>query len=137
MEGKSFLLVSRYPEVVSLSSTSSKEVVDKVKVMFARHGIPEEVRSDNGPQYASEIFAQIAKGFDFLHTTSSPRCPQSNGDAERMVQTIEKLLSQSGDPYQGLLSYRSALLWNVYSPVKLLMGRQLRSLVPTTPATLT
>ncbi|XP_062522042.1 uncharacterized protein K02A2.6-like [Corticium candelabrum] len=66
-KGKSFLRVvdyySRYPEVVSLSSTSSKEVIDKMKAMFARHGIPEEVRSDSGPQYASEIFAQFVMTF--------------------------------------------------------------------------
>ena len=62
--GKSFLLVvdydSRYPEVVSLSNTS-KEVIDKMKAVFAQHGILEEVRSDSGPQYTSEIFAQFAK----------------------------------------------------------------------------
>ena len=138
--GKSFLLVvdyySRYPEVVSLSSTSSKEVIDKMKAMFARHGIPDEVRSDNGPQYASDIFAKFAKKYDFVHTTSSPRYPQSNGEAERMVQTMKKLLMKSDDPYQGLLSYRSAPLSNGYSPAELLMGRQLRSFVPTTLATL-
>ncbi len=73
---------------------------------------------------------------DFLHTTSSPQYPQSNGEAERMVQTMNKLLTKSEDPYQGLLSYRSAPLSNGYSPAYLLMDRQLRNLVPTTPATL-
>ena len=71
-----------------------------------------------------------------MHTTSSSRYPQSNGEAERMVQTMKKLLTKSDDPYQGLLSYRSAPLSNGYSPAELLMGRQLRSFVPTTLATL-
>ncbi len=53
-----------------------------------------------------------------------------------MVQTMKKLLTKSDDPYQGLLSYRSAPLSNGYSPAELLMGRQLRGFVPTTPATL-
>ena len=126
----------RYPEVVSLTNTSSKEVIYKMKAIFARHRIPNEVRSDNGPQYASEIFAKFAKEYDFVHTTSSPKYPQSNGEAERMVQTMKKLLTKSDDPYQGLLSYRSAPLSNGYSPAELLMGRQLRGFVPTTPATL-
>ncbi|XP_062511708.1 uncharacterized protein LOC134187573 [Corticium candelabrum] len=68
-KGKFFLLVidyyPRYPKVVSLSSTSSKEVIDKMKAMFARHGRL-EVRSDNGPQYALEIFAQFAKDDFFI-----------------------------------------------------------------------
>ena len=67
---------------------------------------------------------------------SSQRYPQTNGEAERMAQTVKKLLTKSEDPYQGLLSYCSAPLSNGYSPAELLMGRQLRSLVPTTPATL-
>ena len=53
-----------------------------------------------------------------------------------MVQTVKKLLTKSKDPYQGLLSYHSAPLSNGYSLAELLMGRQLRSLIPTTPATL-
>ena len=126
---------SRYPEVVSLTNTSSKKEIYKMKAIFARHGIPDEVRSDNGPQYASEIFAKFAR-VRLCAPTSSPRYPQSNGEAERMVQTMKKLLTKSDDPYQGLLSYRSAPLSNGYSPAELLMGRQLRGFVPATPATL-
>ncbi len=69
--GRSFLLgvdyYSRYPEVVSLTNTSSKKLIYKMKAIFARHGIPDEVRSDNGPQYASEIVAKFAKEYDFVH----------------------------------------------------------------------
>ena len=49
---------------------------------------------------------------------------------------MKKLLTKSDDPYQGLLSYRSAPLSNGYSPAELLMGRQRRGFVPTTSATL-
>ena len=42
---------SRYPEVIILSSTTSKGVILALKTIFARHGIPETVISDNGPQY--------------------------------------------------------------------------------------
>jgi len=75
---------------------------------------------------------QFAKKYSFKNQTSSPRFPQSNGEAERGVQTLKKLLKTSDDPYLALLSYRSTPQPNIgYSPAKLLMNRKLRSNLPT------
>ena len=67
---------SRYPEVVQLRSTTSGAVISHLKGVFARHGIPEVVRSDNGPQYASKEFSEFAQSYGFQHITSSPKYPQ-------------------------------------------------------------
>ena len=48
---------SRYPEVGKLSTTTSAAVIATMKGVFARYGIPEVVRSDNGTQYSSHEFA--------------------------------------------------------------------------------
>ena len=48
--------------------------------------------------------------------------------------TIKSLLGKNGDPYKALLAYRSTPLQIGYSPAELLMGRLLRSTVPTTRA---
>jgi hypothetical protein len=45
---------------------------------------------------------------------------------------MKTLLRKSADPHLALLSYRTTPLTNGYSPAQLLMGRQLRSTVPTT-----
>ncbi len=96
-----------------------------------RHGIPETVRSDNGPQYSSVEFVRFASRYGFQHTTSSPHFPQSNGQAERAVQTVKNLLKQASDPYLALLSYcATPLTWCQLSPAELLMGRRLRTTVP-------
>ncbi|XP_041349297.1 uncharacterized protein K02A2.6-like [Gigantopelta aegis] len=79
---------SNYPEVIGLSSQSSSSVILAMKTTFARHGIPEEVLSDNGPCYSSMEFAQFSKDWDFQHVTSSPKFPQSNRLAEKTVQTV-------------------------------------------------
>ena len=55
LEGSTYLVVvdyfSRYPEVIQLRSTTSRAVIQSLKGVFGRHGIPEVLLSDNGPQY--------------------------------------------------------------------------------------
>ena len=128
---------SRYPEVIQLKTTTSQGVIAALKSIFSRHGIPETIVSDNGPQYSSQEFAEFASQYGFTHSTSSPHFPQSNGHAERAVKTVKKLLKESEDQYLALLSYRSTPLpWCGLSPSELLMGRQIRTDIPQTKETL-
>ena len=75
----------------------------------------------------------FASSYGFQHLTSSPKFPQSNGQAERAVQMIKNLLKKSDDLYTSLLSYRATpLSWCDLSPAELSMGRRLRTSVPLT-----
>ena len=56
--------------------------------------------SGNDPQYAAETFRQFADKYGFIHVTSSPTYSQSNGEAERAVQT-EKLIAEKRGPIFG------------------------------------
>ena len=117
---------------ISVSFTSFNVIV-ALKSIFARHGIPEIIRSDNGPQYSSREFAEFATSYGFRHTTSSPRYPQSNGQVERMVQTIKRMIKRSEDPHLAVLSYRATPhTWCGFSPAELCMGRRIRTTVPQT-----
>lgn len=66
MHGKDYLLVidycSNFPEVEQLSNTNGHYTLVK---FFARHGIPQYVVSDNGPQYACGEFSTFAKAYEF------------------------------------------------------------------------
>jgi transposase InsO family protein len=122
---------SRYPEVIRLDSTTTSGVIKAMKSVFSRHGVPETIFSDNGPQFSSKEFLDFAKQYDFCHVTSSPHYPQSNGLAERSIQTIKKLLTNCDDQYMGILNFRTTPLpWCNLSPAELLMGRRLRSNLP-------
>ena len=137
LKGKEYLVTvdyfSRYPEVLQLRSTTTQSVVNSLKSVFARHGIPDTLRSDNGPQFASREFREFANSYQFTHTTSSPHFPASNGQAERAVQTVKHLLRNADDPSLALLSYRTTPLpWCGRSPAELLMGRKIRSTLPQT-----
>ena len=127
---------SRWVEIRHLETTTSEACVGALKSVFATHGIPDMMISDNGPQYSSSAFREFTKSFGFTHVTSSPRYPQANGEAERAVRTVKGMLTKSEDPYLGLLAYRSAPLQNGLSPSQLLMGRQLRTTLPVVDNTL-
>ena len=88
------------------------EVIRHLKSIMARHGIPAEIVSDNGPQFSAEVFAEFTKSYGITHQTSSPRYPQGNGEAERAVKTVKSILNKSEDPYLGLLAYRTTAIHN-------------------------
>ena len=96
---------SRYIEIARLDRTTATEVITRIKSIFARHGIPEIVFSDNGPQYSSEEFKEFAADYQFRHEMSSPYNPQGNEEAERAVKTVKGLLKKNGDPYKAKLAY--------------------------------
>ena len=81
---------SKYFELNQLLDGTSNTVVNVFKQYFARHGIPEMLYTDNGPEFASKEFSVFAKNYQFQHVTSSPRFPQSNGLVERTIQTVKK-----------------------------------------------
>ena len=140
LKGHPYLLVidyfSRYTEVAKLSSTTSPDVTVHLQSMFARHGIPEQFISDNGPQFSSTSFAKFAEDYGFTHILTSPRYPQANGEVERAVQTVKNLLKKTSDPYKALMAYRATPLESGLSPAELLMGRKIRTRIPTLPSNL-
>jgi transposase InsO family protein len=85
--------------------------------MFGIHGIPDVVVTENGPQFSSAEFRKFANDYGFVHTTSCPRYPQSNGEAERCVETVKKLLKIAKDPHATLFLYRTTLLQNGFRQV--------------------
>ena len=72
-----------------MSSITSEATIEKLRDMFARHGIPQQLVSDNGLQCTSQEFSKFIKGNGIKHTLVAPYHPRSNGQAERFVQTFK------------------------------------------------
>jgi hypothetical protein len=138
LHGKDYLLVvdyfSKFPEYVQLSSKSADCVIQHLKDIFARHGIPETLMSDNNP-FNSYAMRKFAESWGFEIVTSSPRYAQSNGQVERCVQTVKMLMKKAVESHQdiaiALLQYRNAPVTGLeHSPAQLLYNRSLRTKVP-------
>ena len=56
--------------------------------MFTKHGLPEQIVSDNCPQFVAEEFAIFMKLNGIKHIRSAPYHPSTNGLTEHFVQTL-------------------------------------------------
>ena len=141
----SYLIVvdyySNFWEVDKLDNTDSVTVIKKMKTHFARYGIPDQVVSDNGPQYTSHHFANFSRTWAFEHITSSPGHSQSNGMAESAVKTAKRIIKRAKesktDVYLAILDHRNTPKQSTRnSPAQSLMNRRTKTLLPTTASLL-
>ena len=115
VSGKNYITVvdyfSDFVEVSELEGTTSQAVIQVRKEQFSRHGIPDIVVSDNGPQFSSQEFHEFSVTLEFNHVTSSPHHPKSNDKAESSVKAVKQLLKKAErhgkDPWLALLDYRN------------------------------
>ena len=144
-KGSNYFLVvdylSRWFEFVKMPSTTSEKTIEKLKFYFSIFGIPIEVVTDGGPPFKSKEFSEFSKSYCFKHTVSSPYYAQSNGEAERMVGTVKRMLGKchasSEDLNLAILNYKTTPLQNGMSPAQIMFGRSLRSSIPSSSQLLT
>ena len=90
LNNSNYLLIvdylSRYVVIAQLVPTWSADVVVYLKSVLARHGIPETLIADNGPQFTGRDFAAFAVDDGISHVTSSPKHPQSNWEASKLFR---------------------------------------------------
>ena len=119
-----------------LGSATSKVLVQEMKTVFTELGVPNMIVSDNGPQYTLAEFKDFMKQWQIEHRVSSPRNPQSNGMAERCVQTMKasliKTMEIGEDVNLALLTYKTTpLSHSLPSPAELLNSRKYKTLLTT------
>ena len=140
-KNKSYLVTvdyfSNFWEVDKLPDTKARTVILKLKNHFARYGCPDEVVSDNGPQFSCNEFATFARTWEFKHCTISPGNSKANGKVESAVKTAKRLLRKAleagTDPYLAILDYRNTPTQGIgSSPAQRLMSRRTKTLLPTT-----
>ena len=84
-----------------------------MRSQFARHGSPELIISDNGPQFSGGDFKEFTQLVDVEHVTSIRRYPHGNGQAEQAIGTVKistrKALKDGSDVQLALHSFRESV----------------------------
>ena len=136
---KKYLLIadyySRFPVLRSVTNMTASHLVTALKTIFSEYGLPEEIVSDQGAQFTSEQYLNLATAYDIKVTHSSPRYPKSNGFIESMVKVVKNILERckrtTSDPHMALLLYRATPLESgMASPAELLNQRRYQTTLP-------
>ena len=146
-EGQYLLVVidtsSRYPEVELVTTTSARATIPKLDDIFARHGIPNNIKSDNGPPFFGDEFAAYMKSLGIEHLTSTPLWPQGNATVEAFMKPIGKVIRTAllekhkwkQALNQFLLNYRTTPhSMTKIPPAQLLFNRGVKGKLPMLPA---
>ena len=139
-EGKMILVVvDAYSKCIKAKvahSATTQGTIEQLRGLFAVHGLPETIVSDNGTCFTSAEFKQFVTRNNIQHITSPAYHPSSNGLAEKAVQLIKgglakfKVASMGTRLDRYLMSYRvTPHSTTGTSPSELLMSRKLRTLL--------
>ncbi|XP_062551120.1 uncharacterized protein K02A2.6-like [Armigeres subalbatus] len=85
---------SKWPEIIRTRQITASTTITILRNIFARLGMPETLVSDNGTQFTSSLFTQFCSTNGIEHVTTAPFHPQSNGQAERFVDTFKRALKK-------------------------------------------
>ena len=138
-EDKMFLIVidaySKWLEVIPVSAANSSVTIEHLRNMFATHGLPKSLVTDNGTQFTSMEFESFVKKNGIRHIRSSPYHPSSNGLAERAVQSFKGGMKKYSSTESIETRLSRFLFWyrltshstTGVAPAQLLLGRIPRS----------
>ena len=130
---------SRFPEVEIVKSTKASVVILRLDKIFATHGIPNIVKTDNGPPFNGEEYSRYLTALEITPKFSTPFWPQGNAEAERFMQPLGKILRTAkakNRPWQQelnrfLLQYRTTPHTTTgVPPAELMFNRAVKGKLP-------
>ena len=125
---------SKWLEVHCMKSTTSNATIEKLREIFATHGLPATLVSDNGSNFTSSEFEEFMKRNGIKHIKVAPYHPASKRLAERAVQVFKEGFEKMGEGSiqtkisRFLLRYRTTPHSTTrVPPAELLMKRKLHT----------
>jgi hypothetical protein len=83
---------SKYVMAVPMKSTSAKDAVDLVMKWILLFGPPSKLLSDQGKNFTSGVLREVCSRLGVVKIFTTPHHQQTNGQAERMVGTLSRVL---------------------------------------------
>jgi transposase InsO family protein len=147
LPGGDYLLVviddySRFPVVEIINSTSARTVVPRFDRIFSEYGVPDVMRTDNGPPFNSREYKLFAESVGYKPRLVTPLWPRANGEAERFMKTIKKTIKAAKienkcwkqEMYRFLRNYRATPHCTTgLPPATVLFNRSMKVKLPEIP----
>ena len=125
-----------YPEAIPLKSIDASHIAEQLVTLFSRYGVPEEILTDQGSNFTSQLLTEIYRMLHVYPIRTTPYHPQTDGLVERFNQTLKAMLKKAATdegkdwdrviPYL-LFAYREVPQSSTgFSPFELLYGRSVR-----------
>ena len=98
-KGHRFILVmcdyaTRYPEAVALPGVDAARIAKELVKIFAWVGIPEEILSDQGPNFMSALLQELYDLLQIKRLRTTPYHPQTDGLVERFNGRLKQMLKK-------------------------------------------
>ena len=129
-------LATRFPEAIPMKNIDTLSVAEGLVTVFSRVGIPDEILSDRGGQFTSELMGEIDRLLGVQPLFTTPYHPQGNSVCERMNGVIKSVLKKlCQEKPSDWHRYLPAVLFAIrempndtlkFSPFELLYGRRVK-----------
>ena len=84
---------SRYAEAFPIKNEKEETIADTMFYEYiTRFGVPEEIISDQGPSFMSQLFTNLCKLLEITKLHTAAYRPQGNGGKERVHSTLYTIL---------------------------------------------
>lgn len=117
--GKEYILVavdytSKWVEATATKSCTANEVIEFVRKLFSRFGIPKAIISDNGTHFCNALFRNLLKKYGVRHKLATPYHPQTSGQVEvsnrQLKSNLEKVVKPNRKDWSKHITLPSRLL---------------------------
>ena len=85
---------SRYPEAIPMKGIDTIECAEELVNIFSRIGIPQEILSDRGSQFVSDLMREISRLLSVRQLQTTPYHAQCNGLVERWNGTLRRMIQK-------------------------------------------
>ena len=112
--GNKYVLVlcdyaTRYPEAIPIKNTDTETVAEELLALFSRAGIQNEILTDQGSNFQSQILKELYRLLRVDAIRTSQYHPQTDGLVERFNQTLKAMLkktaSEEGKDWDKLIPF--------------------------------
>jgi IS30 family transposase len=83
---------TRYPEAIPLKTQEAETVANALLDIFSRMGVPQDILSDQGTNFMSDLMTELCRFLKIQKLSSTPYHPMANGSVTKFNGVLKKML---------------------------------------------